>query len=178
MGRQVRWVAGNNKRRATGRREVDVRCLIRLRDKVRVVFVPQTRFDFQAGPELPTILHIELRPARMSVLRALTDAHLCLRWVSQQEVRQGISAIGAIISIDSASVVRKARIKVEMKKIASKPNIVAATMDQDVIVQFEIAIGARRKARRVTYRAERVAQRNLRVAHVRRIRGNTLKAVL
>ncbi len=114
----------------------------------------------------------------MSIFSALTDANLRLRWVSQQEIRQGISAIGAIVGIDSASVVRKAGIEVEMKKIAPKPNAVAAAMDQDVIVEFEIAIGARRKARRVTHRAEGVAQRNLRVAEVRRIRGDTLKAVL
>ena len=64
-----------------------------------------------------------------------------------------------------------------MKKVTAKSNAVAAPMDQDVIVEFEITIAARREARRLTDGAEGVAQRHLRVAHVRRICGNTLEAV-
>ena len=92
--RQVRWVAGNHKGRAAGRREVNVRCLIRLRDQIRVVFVPQARFDFQVGSYLPGVLQIEMRPTRLSIFRALTYANLRLRWVAHQEIREGITAIG------------------------------------------------------------------------------------
>ena len=76
----------------------------------------------------------------MGIFRAFADAHLRLRRISQQEVRQGIPAVGAAVGVNSARVVRKARVEVEMEKVAAELNAVAAAMDQDVVVKLEIAI--------------------------------------
>ena len=114
----------------------------------------------------------------MRIFRAFADAHLRLRRISQEKVRQWIPGVLTAERVNSARIVRIGRVEGEMKKVAAELQRVRATMNRDVVVELKIAIDPRGEPGGVADRGERVAQRDLRIAEVAGICGGALQSVL
>ena len=153
-------------------------------NEVSVVFVAEPRVDGEVGSDLPAILQVEMRPIRVRIFRSAADTGLRLRGISQQKIGQriagtrAISRVGTTVGVDAARGVREGRSEIEMEEVEAGLKTVAPAMDQEIIEEFEIAIGPGDKTSRRTDGAESIAQRDLRIAHIGRIGCAALEPVL
>src|SRR5438270_6769173 len=107
-----------------------------------------------------------MSPIRLSIFGARTDAHLRLRWISQQEIGKRVAGarplggIRTVVGVDASCVVWKRRIEIKVEEIGAELNAMTAAMDQHIIEQFKISIEPRSETRRRSNRAKSIAQRH------------------
>ena len=94
----------------------------------------------------------------MGIFGALSDSHLSLGRISEQEIGKRITGVDAAIGIHSPCVVRIGGIEIEMKKITAEPDVVTPVINRNVVIEFEIAINTAGEARGVANRGELVAK--------------------